>query len=137
MSYIFPKNTFLQLKHYIQRIFLILLLTTYVKIHQIPYVIFKTISYFSACLHYFSSLHTLDKNIPRKFKFSDFPLLELKFIKVLMSFFKQKVCFSSKFGSLFSVMTDNSSALFQLNLYMLLTKVAHQSANFQTSHCSH
>ena len=29
-----------------------------------------------------------------------------------MSFFKQKVSFSSKFGSLFSVMRDNSSAFF-------------------------
>ena len=57
------------------------------------------------------TLHTFHKNIPSKYKFSDFPLLELKFIKFLMSFFKQKVRFSSKFGSLFSVMRDNSSAL--------------------------
>ena len=33
-------------------------------------------------------------------------------------------------------MRDNSSVLFQLKLYMLLTKVAHESANFQTCHCS-
>ena len=52
------------------------------------------------------------KNIPSKCKFSDFPLLKLKFIKFLMSFFKQKMSFYSKFGSLFSVMRDNSSALF-------------------------
>ena len=37
-----------------------------------------------------------------------------------MSIFKQKVSFSSKFGSLSSVMRDNSSVLFQLKLYMVL-----------------
>ena len=47
MGYFCPKNTFLQLKHYIQRIYLTLLSTTCVKIHQIPYVIFETISHFS------------------------------------------------------------------------------------------
>ena len=41
------KNTFLQLKHYIHRIYLTLLSTTYVKLHQVPLVIFKTISHFS------------------------------------------------------------------------------------------
>ena len=53
-----------------------------------------------------------------------------------MSFFKQKVSFSSKFGSLFSVMRDNSSVLFYLKLYMILTKGVHQSAKFQTFDCS-
>ena len=134
MGSICPKNTFLQLKHYIQRIYLTLLSTTCVKIYQIPYVIFKTISYFSR--HNSSVLFQL-KHIPSKCQFSDFLLLELKFIKFLMSFFKQKKSFSSTFGSLFSAMIDNSSAIFQLNLYMLVTKVAHESVNFQTCHCSH
>ena len=128
MGYIFPKNTFLQLQHYIQRIYLTLFSTT-VKIHQIPYAIFETISHFL----YF----IFDKNIPSKCKFSDFPLLELKFSKLLMSFFKQKVSLSSKFGSLFGVMRDNSSVLFHLKLYMLSTKLVHQSENFQTFNCSH
>ena len=44
---LFSKNTFLQLKYYIQRIYLTLLSTTCVKIHQITYVIFETISHFS------------------------------------------------------------------------------------------
>ena len=39
-------------------------------------------------------------------------------IHQIMSFFKQ-VSFSSKFGSLFIVMRDNPSALFQLKLYIL------------------
>ena len=41
-----PKNTFLHLKH-IRRIYLTLLSINCVKIHQIPYVIFKTITHFS------------------------------------------------------------------------------------------
>ena len=72
-------------------------------------------SFFTTQLVYIilvQKLHTFDKNIPSKCKFSDFSLLKLKFIKFLMSFFKQKVSFSLNFGSLFSVMRDNSSALF-------------------------
>ena len=46
MGFICPKNTYLQLKRYIQRIYLTLLSTT-VKTHQISYVIFETISHFS------------------------------------------------------------------------------------------
>ena len=47
MGYICLKTTSLQLKYYIQNIYLTLLSTTCVKIHQIPYAIFETISYFS------------------------------------------------------------------------------------------
>ena len=49
--------------------------------------------------------------------------------KFLMSFFIQNASFSSKFRSLFSVIRHNHSVLF-MKLYMLLTKGAHQSANF-------
>ena len=105
MGYICPKNTFLQLKHYMQRIYLTLLSTTCVKIHQ-------------------TSCHFLRH---------DFPLPELNFIKFLTSFFKQKMSFSSKCGSLFSVMRDNSSVLFHLKLYMLSTKGTHQVQIFRLS----
>ena len=47
MGYFCPKNSLLQLKHYIQRIYLTLLSIICVEIHQIPYVIFETISHFS------------------------------------------------------------------------------------------
>ena len=47
MGYFCPKNTFVQLKHYMQDIYVTLLSTTCVKIHQIPYVISETISRFS------------------------------------------------------------------------------------------
>ena len=53
------------------------------------------------------TLHTFDKSSSSNCKFSHFPLLALNFIKFLMSVFKQKVSFSSNFGSLFSVMRDN------------------------------
>ena len=61
------------------------------------------------------TLHNFYKSSPSKCKFLDFLLLGLKFTKFLMSFFKQKVSFSSKFGSFFSVMRDNSSVLFSWN----------------------
>ena len=114
-KYICPKNTFLRLKHYIQRI-LTFFSTTCVKTHQISYVIFETISYFPR--------HNSD--------FSDLLLLALNFTKFLMSFFEPRVCFSSNFASFFSVMRHNSSLPFHLNIYMLWTKGAHKSANFQT-----
>ena len=79
MGFCPKKNKFLELKHYIQQIYLTLLSTTCVQIHQITYVIFGTISHFSQ---------------------------------------------------------HNSSVSFQLKQYILSTKVAHQSANFQTFHCS-
>ena len=88
------------------------------KIHQITYVIFETISHFSwhNCSVFFSqTLHTFYKSSPSKCKFSDSPLITLKFSKFLMSFFKQKVSFSLKFNCFSSVMRDNSSVLFSWN----------------------
>ena len=107
MGYSCLKTTFLQLNHYIQKIYLTLLSTTCVKIHQIPYVTFETISHFSRqrCILF-------TKNIPSKCKFSDFSLFKLKFTKLLISFFKQEVSLSLICKSLFSVMRDNSSVLF-------------------------
>ena len=64
------------------------------------------------CMFLARTLPTFYKSSPSKCKFSNFPLLVLKFTKFLMLFFKQKVSFSSKFGSFFSVIRDNSSVLF-------------------------
>ena len=118
-----------------------------IKIHQIPHVMFGTKSqfFFKLCITlqchvmYFSSkyLYALDKWIQSKRKFLDFPLFRLKFTKFVMSFFKQKVSFSSKFESFFNVMRDNSSVVFRLKPHVLLGRVVHQNANFQTCHCSH
>ena len=174
MGYFYPKNTFLQLKR-IQMIYLTLISTACMKIHQIPYVIFETVSYFSrhnssvffcsniTCflqkkpikvhnfrlstaqvkihqiphiifqtkspfffkvwitsvareiilLYFFSrNLYAIDKTITSKCKFSDLPVLALKFTKFLKSFLEPKFSFSSNFASLFSVMRHNSSEIF-------------------------
>ena len=111
--------------------YLILFSTTCVKIPQIS----ETISHFSQqnSSVFFQHKHYIHfyKRSPSKCKFSDFPLLALKYTKFPLSFFTQRVSFLSKFGSVFSFMRDNSSVLFQLKLYILMTKVAHQRANFQ------
>ena len=121
-----------------QKIYLTLFSTTSVKIHQITYAIFETINHFpqhdSSVFFLAQTLHTFYKSNPLKCKFSDFPLLVRKLNKFFMSFFKQKVSFSSKFGSFFSVMRDHSSVLFQLKIYMFQTKGAYQGTNFQTAH---
>ena len=70
-----------------------------------------TFNYF-LCIFLDQTLHNLDERSPSKYKFSDFPLLLLKFTKFLTLTFKQEVSFSSKFGSFFSVMRDISSVLF-------------------------
>ena len=60
------------------------------------------------CIFLAQTLHTFYKSSPSKFKFRDFPLLRLKFTNFLISFFKQKVSFSLKFWSFYSVMRDYS-----------------------------
>ena len=134
MRYFCPKNTFLQLKH-IQWIYPTLLSTTCVKIHQMTYVIFETVSHFwwhNPPIFLAQTLHTFYKSSLSKWKLSDLPVLILKFIKFLMSFLEPRVSFSSNFASFFSVMRHNVSVLFHLNIYMLWTNGSNQSANFGT-----
>ena len=57
-------------------------------------------------------------------------IFSVKIHQIPHGIFKQKVSFSSKFGSLFSGTTGNSSLLFQLKLYMLLTKGAPSKCKF-------
>ena len=78
-----------------------------------------------------------DKNSTSECKFSNLPLLALKFTKFLMVFLETRVRFSSNFVSLFSVMRQNSSVFFQLKRYMHWTKGAHQSPHFLTFDCLH
>ena len=89
------------------------------------------------CIFLAQTLHTFYNSSPSKWKLSDFPLVRLKFTKFLIPFLSQKVSFSPKFWSFFSVMRDHSSLPFRLKLYMLLTKVAHQGAKFLTCYYSH
>ena len=125
--------------------------TARVKVHQIPHVIFQTKSQFFFkvwiflqchersffCTFLAETLYAIDKSSTSKCKFSDLPLLAFKFTKFLMPFFEPRVSFSSNFASLFSVMKDNSSVFFHLNLFMLWAKGSDQSANPQTFDCSH
>ena len=78
--------------------------------HFLNYKIFLTKQL--VCIFLAQTLHTFYIRNPSKCKFSDFLLLALKLTKFLMSFFKQKVSVSSKFGSLFSAMRHNSSVIF-------------------------
>ena len=137
MDYFCPKSTFLQLKHYMQRIYLILLSTTCVKIYGISYVIFETISQLSrhnsSAFFLAQTLHTFNKSSPSKCKFSDFLLFVLESTKLPMSFVKQKSQFFFKVWiTLQCPEVLFFTAFFKLKIYMLLAKVAHQSAIFQT-----
>ena len=69
-------------------------------------------------------------------KFSNFWVVAWKFTKFKMSYLKLQVNFTLNFASLFSLMRNNSSVLFELRLYMIWTKEAHQSTKFQTFDCS-
>ena len=65
-----------------------------------------------------------------KKKVSDFWVIGWNFTKFLMLYLKPQVNFSLIFGSLFSVMRDNSSVLFYLTRYMIWKRRTHQSAKF-------
>ena len=80
MGFCPKKNTFLQLKHY----------TQYLCVDSPNYLchFWYQKSFFTIqllCIFLAQALHTFS---PSKCKFSDFPLLRLKFTKFLMSFFK-------------------------------------------------
>ena len=83
------------------------------------------------------TLYAIDKSSTSECKFSDLPLLALKFTKFHMSFLEPRAKFSSNFAPLFSVMRHNSSVIFHLNLCMLWKKGSDQIENFQTFDCLH
>ena len=66
------------------------------------------------CIFLAQTLHTFEK-YSIKVRIFRFCTAQVKIYQIL-SFFKQKVSFSSKFGSLFNAMRDNSSVLFHLKL---------------------
>ena len=82
MGYFCPKNTFIQLEHYLLKIYLTLLSLTCVKIHQITCHFWnhiEVIFHDTVPLHLLAqTLHVFYKSSPPKCKFSDFPLLGLK-----------------------------------------------------------
>ena len=74
----------------------------------------KNIFHTSTLLYFLAqTLHTFDKSSPSKFKFSDFPLLALKFTKFFMSFFKQKFIFPQSL--------DHSSVSWDITLLYLFS----------------
>ena len=88
-----------------------------------PYI--SQFSQHSSSVFFFAQTsHTFYKSSPSKCKFSDFPFPLLKFTKFLISFFKQKFSFSSKFGSFFSVMRDHSSVLFLAETLYVIGKIS-------------
>ena len=125
MGYFCPKNTFLQLKHYIQRIYLTLLSTTCVKIHQITYVIFETISHFSrhnSSVFFSSNITYFLQKQPIKVQIFRLSTAQVKVHQIPHVIFQTKSQFFFKVWIFFSVMRYNFSVLFQLKLYMLLAK---------------
>ena len=80
---------------------------------------------------------TLDKTIPSKSQFWLFQVLWWKFAKLLKSFFKPQVSFSSKFAQFFSIMKDNSPLYFcsSNNIYFG-HKDPIKTPIFQTFECS-
>ena len=105
MGYICLKTTFLELKHFMQKIYVTLLSTTCVKIHQIPYAIFETISFhdtsrlypFSSIVTYFWQKYPIKVQIFRLFT------VQVKIHQISHGIFQTKVSFSLHFGWLFSV----------------------------------
>ena len=98
MGYICLKTTFLQLKH-VQKIYLTLLSTTCVKIHQIPCAIFETTSNFHETTHLYhfsSNIAQFCQKYPIKVQ-----IFRL-FTSQVKSFFKQKSEFLFKLNSLFT-----------------------------------
>ena len=83
---------------------------------------------------------TIQINYKMNFNQDSFQRLSLHFTLLQACWISQKCLFLKNqlfFRSLFSVMRNNSSVLFFLKLYMLWTKGANQSANFQIFDCSH
>ena len=85
-------HSFSQL-NYTQWIYLTLLLTTCVQIHQISYVIFETGSHFShqlLCIFLAQTLHTFHKSSPSQCNFSDFPTAQVKADQIFYVIFQIK-----------------------------------------------
>ena len=59
--------------------------------------------------------------------FETFDIARVKIQQII--FLKELISFSSNFPSIFRVMRHNSSVLFQLKFYKLLTKGVYQSTN--------
>ena len=135
MGYFFPKNTFIQLKHNIQRIYPSLLSTTCVTIHQMTYVISETISHFSRhspSIFFSSNITYFLAKQPIKVKIFRLATARIKTDQVPHVIFGTESQFFFKLCITLQCHETNTSVLFHLNRYMLQTKGSYQSADFQT-----
>ena len=127
------KTTFLQIKHYIQRIYLILLSITCVKIRQITYAISETISHFS---QHNSSVSFYLKHYILSTRLSTAQVKVHQIPYVILSN-KKSACLQSL--DLFSVSWEIILLHFfsWKNLYAIEKSNTSKRAVFQTCHCSH
>ena len=83
--------------------------------------LFSVIKYNSSVLFQVKRFLLCTKGTNQSSNFLDLIVLGSKFTKFL-SFFKQKIGFSSNFAPLFSIMRHNSSIFCQLTFYIISTK---------------
>ena len=94
----------------------------------------KVIFHDATCLYYFSSNITYFwQKYSIKVEIFRFLTIRVKIHQISRVIFQAKSKFFSKFGSRFSVMTDNSSVRFHLKLYVILTKGIHKVQIFRHS----
>ena len=126
------------------------LFTTHVKPHQITYLAFQIRSPFSfkvytlqcdqisfLCSFVAESLHAIDKRSNGSAHFHNCHCFHQNSQNSWCHFWNQEPTFSSNVRSLFTVIRHNSSVLSHLNFYIIWTKRAQQSANFQIFECFH
>ena len=123
MGYICPKNTFLQLKHYIQRIYFQLLAWKFTKL----IVIFETISHFSR--HNSSVAHH-----DAIFRLST---ARVKVHRILHVIFQTKGPFFFKGWIFFQRHERSFFCTFSAETLYAIDKSRSLNSNFQTCHCSH
>ena len=109
-----PKNAFLQLKHYLQRIYL-----PYFQllVHQIPYVIFETITHFSqqnSSIFFSSNITYFWQKHPFKVQIFRLSTARVKIHQILNVIFQTKSPLFFKVWITLSVINDNSSVTYQL-----------------------
>ena len=147
----FSSNLIYFLQKYPIKIQVFKLFTARVKVHQITYLAFQIKSPFSFkvwitlqcnqisffCSFVAESLYAIDKTRTWECTFSYLPLFPSKFTKFLMSFLEPRAKEPSNLRSLFTVIRHKSFVLSHLNFYIIWTKRAQKSANFQTFECFH
>ena len=135
MDYFCPKNTFLQVKHYKQRIYPTLLSTSYLCGNSQNDLIH--FSQHSPSTFFQLKNYILLPKQPIKVTIFRLATARIKIHQIPHVIFGTKSQFFFKLCITLQCHETNSSVLFHLNLYMLWTKGSDQSVNFQTFDCLH